>query len=69
MAHRHRVKSTATYGYSAPIQGAKYNPRAHGGVCIVEYCACGARRACNSTGWGRDEQGPWRMPDASEVRS
>jgi hypothetical protein len=68
MAHRHRIKSTSTYSYQAPIQGAKYNPRAHGGVVHVDRCACGATRACNSTG-GHTEQGPWRTPDASEVRS
>ena len=58
MAHRHRIKSTDTYCYSAPIPGAKYEPRAHGGVAYVDRCACGAVRRTNSTG-RYQERGPW----------
>lgn len=67
MAHRHRAKTTDMYGYNAPIVGAKYEPRAHGAVCFVERCACGATRACNGNGVFK-EQGPWRAPE-NEVRS
>lgn len=67
MAHRHQVKNTSTYCYSAPIQGAKYDPRAHGGVVHVDRCACGAVRRTNSTGKFQ-ERGPW-MRDESEVTS
>jgi hypothetical protein len=68
MAHRHKTKNSQIYGYSGPIVGAREERRAHGGVRIVDYCACGATRACNSTG-NFLEQGPWRTPDAIEVRS
>lgn len=65
--HRHKVKTTDTYGYSAPIQGARYEPRAHGAVVHVDRCACGARRATNSNGVFQ-ERGPWTR-DESEVAS
>ena len=58
MAHRHRIKSTTTHGYSAPISGAKYEPRAHGGVCHADRCACGATRRTNSNG-PYEERGKW----------
>jgi hypothetical protein len=67
MAHRHRTKTTDIYCYNSPIVGAKYERRAHGAVCIVDRCACGATRACNSNGQFQ-EQGPWRAPE-NEVRS
>ena len=66
MAHRHKTKTCEIYGYSGSIVGAREERRAHGGVRIVDRCACGATRATNSTGKFR-EQGPWRLPDASEV--
>lgn len=59
--HRHKVKTTDTYGYSAPIQGARYEPRAHGGVCHVDRCACGAVRRTNATG-RYTERGKWVVP-------
>jgi hypothetical protein len=68
MAHRHKAEISQIYGYSGPIVGAREERRAHGGVRIVDCCACGATRACNSTGKFL-EPGPWRTPDASEVGS
>lgn len=65
--HRHRVKSTRTVGFSGPVAQPE-NSEAHGGVCHVDTCACGATRRINSTGMGRDERGPWTMPRPSEGR-
>ena len=60
MSHKHREKTYQIVGYTAPIPGAKYTPEAHGGVCIVSTCACGAERRVNSTGGAkRREVGPW----------
>ena len=58
--HRHRaIKSaTKTYSYAGPIEGARENPRAHGGICEVEACKCGATRAANISA-GHVEQGRW----------
>lgn len=59
--HRHRAikGATKTYCYSGPIEGARENPRAHGNICFVEICKCGATREANSN-WGHVEQGRWR---------
>jgi hypothetical protein len=62
MPHRHRKKTSVTHGYTAPIRGAEYNPRAHGGVRITQTCSCGATRHINSTGTDpkrNQEVGPW----------
>jgi len=58
MAHRHQTKTTSTHGFTAPIHGARCEPRAHGGVVHVDRCACGATRRTNSTG-RYEERGPW----------
>lgn len=59
--HRHRVKSTRTVGYTGPVAQPE-NREAHGGVCHVDTCSCGAVRRTNSTGMGHDERGPWVRP-------
>lgn len=61
MAHQHKAVTSSTHGYTAPIPGARYEPRAHGAVTIRETCACGAFRRTNSNG-RFDERGPWTMP-------
>lgn len=66
-AHRHRVRTTRTVGYTGPVAQPE-NHAAHGGVCHIDTCACGAVRKTNSTGMGRDERGPWVMPRPSEGR-
>jgi hypothetical protein len=56
----HSAERSGTYGYSAPIPRAigGEEPRAHGNVCEVEHCRCGAVRAANiNQRWV--EQGPW----------
>lgn len=66
--HRHRVKSTRTVGFSGPVANPE-NRDAHGGVCHVDTCACGATRRTNSTGRGRDERGPWVRPSEGRPES
>lgn len=62
--HRHRAKEERIYGFRGQIWGATPEPRAHGGVVLMQDCACGATRAINSNGmW--EERGPWRAPTAA----
>jgi len=47
--------------YTGPVrQPAErgYEPPAHGNVCRVEHCACGAHRTVNVNA-GRRARGPW----------
>jgi hypothetical protein len=60
--HRHRPAVLRTYGYAGPIEGARHNPRAHGGVRHVEWCLCGYVRRTNANGLAT-EKGPWSPPD------
>lgn len=62
--HRHKAKTRTTRGYFGGAYGAKHQePRAAGGVCFVETCACGARRETNSNG-RFEERGTWREKGA-----
>lgn len=63
-AHRHRVASSRTVGYTGPV-GRSQNQRAHGGCCIVDYCACGCYRRTNRNG-GATERGVWIAPETEE---
>lgn len=49
-AHRHVAASETTRGYQHTARGAVEDQRAHGAVCHVERCACGAVRETNSNG-------------------
>lgn len=60
MAHRHKAATeyvgAYTGGITDPVRGQE--PRAHGGIRVVETCKCGATRTTNknqgwseSTGW------------------
>jgi len=67
VSHRHKEKTYRIVGYTAPIPGAKYNPMAHGGVCIISTCSCGAERRTNSNGGAKGrEVGPWVEVEESE---
>jgi hypothetical protein len=67
MSHRHRVKTEKIYAYTGPIYSAsKENRKAHGGVCIVAYCACGAKRRTNSTGH-HQERGAWEISETEKI--
>lgn len=56
-AHRHRVKDTAVLPFFGPVS-RRENRAAHGGVCLVDHCACGARRMRNVNG-RHLERGDW----------
>lgn len=62
--HRHRAIATATYlrPYNGTVAPFHANPAAHGHVCVVQTCRCGATRATNVNG-DHVERGPWRKED------
>lgn len=49
---------TADKPYSGPVVTRDQNPGAHGNVCVVETCACGAVRSVNVNG-RHVESGEW----------
>lgn len=57
----HTIAGTETRPFSSPIEGADYNPAAHGYVCVIERCHCGASRRSNVNG-SHAEIGPWDLP-------
>lgn len=65
MAHRHREHTCTTVGYRGTARGADENRAAHGGVCHIERCRCGALREVNSNG-GHLERGTWYRDDRSD---
>lgn len=62
--HHHRKKTSAIRPFSSPISGARENPSAHGNVCVVDTCNCGAVRQTNVNQQHR-ERGPWVEPEAT----
>lgn len=60
MTHRHRAEKTTNRPYTGPVS-TRENRAAHGGVCVVDVCKCGAERRTNSNG-GHLERGPWVQP-------
>lgn len=63
--HRHKAKTTKTRGFSAPIEGAKYNPAAHGNIEVTATCSCGRVRKGNIN-QQHVEIGPWRDPSRDD---
>ena len=61
--HRHRAIKQIERGYDGPIHGARYDQRAHGNVCVTEFCSCGATRKIN-VNQQYIERGPWTQDDA-----
>ena len=59
--HKHAPATTSELvGYiSCVCPYGDCAPRSHGGVSYVETCSCGATRAVNSTGFGREEHSDW----------
>lgn len=55
--HRHRPKAQNIRPFTGPVC-ARQKPVAHGNVCIVDVCSCGAIRRTNSNA-GQLERGPW----------
>ena len=56
--HRHRTKITVTRCYTAPVAHPG-NPAAHGSVCRIDVCKCGAVRMTNVNGM-HVERGEWK---------
>lgn len=54
----HRAISEQVYCFSGPIVSAEENRAAHGNICRVEECRCGARRLANIN-QHHIEQGLW----------
>lgn len=65
--HKHRVvRESEPYGYRGSVSRDE-NRAAHGGICVTQYCSCGAERRENSNG-RHVETGVWYVPDTA-VRS
>jgi len=66
MSHHHRAIPAISrdYGFTGPVGGpGRENRAAHGGVCQVDRCACGAERSTNINQC-HVERGQWRVPTA-----
>jgi len=65
--HRHRIKTTRTVGYRSTARGCREeNRRAHGNICQIDTCACGAVRETNVNA-GVKERGAWFAPAPAEA--
>lgn len=60
--HRHRAVHalTETKPFTRAVTWPE-NRAAHGNVCLIQHCDCGAWRAMNVNG-KHVEQGPWEPP-------
>ncbi len=67
MAHRHEAEFVKTTCYISRARGAHENSAAHGDICDIETCACGARRETNLNGV-HIERGEWIRPDIAGTR-
>jgi len=67
--HRHRAipSRTETRPFSGPV-GRHPDPRAHGNVCEVEFCSCGAVRRTNVNRRWMETSG-WIVPAWAEEES
>lgn len=61
--HQHRAveSRTETKPFTGCVCSDRCDQRAHGNVCFVEHCACGATRSKNSN--ATVERSPWREAD------
>ena len=55
--HRHSVAQEETQPFSGPVAD-RQNPAAHGNVCYIQHCKCGATRKTNVNG-ANVERGRW----------
>jgi len=62
--HQHFAQKTSDpFPYLGPVAvRGEENPRAHGNVCVVEMCACGASRGVLRNA-GAEECGPWERKE------
>ncbi len=58
--HRHKADKTIDRPYTGPVS-TNENRAAHGGICVVATCACGAQRRTNRNG-NHVEAGRWVTP-------
>lgn len=58
--HRHMAESSQEVCFSGSVnkRGTDENPMAHGNICVIETCACGATRRTNVNG-RHTEEGDW----------
>ena len=56
--HKHRAEKTKDFGFAGPVSRDE-NRAAHGNICRVETCWCGATRCININGV-HIERGYWR---------
>jgi hypothetical protein len=64
---QHTETSTRIMPFFGPVSRDE-NPSAHGGVCIVETCACGSMRKMNLNN-GHREAGSWFVDPKHEERA
>ena len=65
--HQHKAKTSKDYGFNGPVTSEvsgyyAQNPAAHGNICRVDTCRCGAIRRTNIN-QGHVERGRWIMPE------
>ena len=60
--HKHTLKATSrAFPFTGPVRfDSRANPRAYGGACLTETCACGAHRRVNVSA-GYREVGAWEV--------
>lgn len=57
--HRHKAdhEETRSYTGGVAVKSVQVEPRAAGGICMVEFCACGAKRRTNRNQGYRETSG------------
>lgn len=65
MTHRHKAVKTEDFGFTGPVSPNE-NRAAHGNICRVETCACGANRKTNIN-QQHEECGEWKMPSGTSL--
>jgi len=58
--HKHRIKFRSIVPFSGPVADPQ-NRMAHGNLCQIDLCSCGAERRTNCN-LGYRERGPWVVP-------
>jgi hypothetical protein len=59
MTHTHEIKASKIVAFTGPVSRDE-NRAAHGGVCEIQRCACGAERRMNVNG-AHTEIGEWDL--------
>jgi len=60
--HRHQIAKSEDFGFSGAVAQPE-NQAAHGNICRVDTCRCGATRRTNIN-QSHVERGQWTMPGA-----